>query len=159
MIRDSDCWYVPTLLRMYLGVYVGPNVGASEWLNRKFKEVWVAHQEAVLLAHEEGCKIGLGTDLGLRPHTRHGINAQELRLLVQCGLSPLEAIASGTSIAAAAMGKGKRIGTVEAGKIADLIAVSGDPTQKIESLESVGFVMKGGKIFKDCLTRTGCRPT
>ncbi|MFC2015547.1 amidohydrolase family protein [Chloroflexota bacterium] len=147
MLRH-DVTYVPTLLRLYLGVHVGPEAGQSEWLSRKFREGWQNHREAVHLAHERGVKIGVGTDLGLRPHTRHGTNAQELDLLVQCGMSNLEAIAAATSIASEAMGLADHVGTVEIGKAADLIAVNSDPLSDIRELMSVDFVMKDGVVWK-----------
>ena len=82
----------------------------------------------------------------------HGANAGELRLRVQLGESPMSAIVSATRLNAEIIGWQDRVGTVEASKFADLIAVTGDPLKDITEVERVGFVMKGGTIVKDDLS-------
>jgi imidazolonepropionase-like amidohydrolase len=144
--------YVPTALRVYVGVTEGPKVGATDWVIQRFNDAWPFTQKALRYAHEEGVKIALGSDFGHRAHTRHGShNAKELQLLVEYGgLSEIEAIASATSVAADAMGLGSRRGLLEPGKDADIIAVKGNPLKDISLLESsVCFVMKGGEIVRN----------
>jgi imidazolonepropionase-like amidohydrolase len=96
-----------------------------------------------------GVKIAFGTDAGVYPH---GDNARQFAYMVKYGLTPARAIRSATADAAELLGRSKDIGRVAPGLLADLVAVSTDPLQNIRSLESVGFVMKGGAIVKDELS-------
>jgi imidazolonepropionase-like amidohydrolase len=86
-----------------------------------------------------------GTDAGIYPH---GDNAKQFRWMVQYGMTPIEAIQSATVSAAEALGRAD-VGSLEAGRLADLIAVPGDPTADVTLLEAVPFVMKGGDVVKD----------
>jgi imidazolonepropionase-like amidohydrolase len=90
-------------------------------------------------------KVAFGTDAAVYPH---GLNAHEFAVMVKLGLSPLQAIQTSTINAADLIGWPDRVGTLEPGKFADLIAVSGDPTADVTVLESVKFVMKGGEVYK-----------
>jgi len=92
-----------------------------------------------------GVKIGVGTDFFGNP-VEYGAN--EFSELVRLGMTPMQAIMAGTKVGAEILGKEKDLGTVEVGKFADLIAVSGDPAKDIDELKKVKFVMKGGKIVK-----------
>jgi imidazolonepropionase-like amidohydrolase len=96
-------------------------------------------------AHEGGVNVAFGTDTGV---SRHGDNAQEFALMVEAGFSPEEAIRAATVVASEHLEMAKDIGTLEAGKYADLVAVTKDPLKDIRELESVDFVMKGGKVYK-----------
>ncbi len=97
-------------------------------------------------AHDDGVKIAFGTDtFGL---SAHGENAQEFPLLVQAGLSPMEAILAATRNAADLIGDSADIGSVQPGRYADIVAVAGDPLQDVTVLEHVTFVMKGGVVYK-----------
>ncbi|MDA5192835.1 amidohydrolase family protein [Alphaproteobacteria bacterium LMG 31809] len=97
-------------------------------------------------AHKAGVKIAFGTDTAaLMPH---GHNAEEFALLVKAGLTPMEAIKAATTNAADLLGASDRVGSVQSGRYADLIAVSGDPLTDVTELERVKFVMKGGKTVK-----------
>ena len=96
-------------------------------------------------AHEGGVNVAFGTDTGV---SRHGDNAKEFGLMVEAGFTPEEAIRSATVVAAEHLQMSKDIGTLEAGKFADLIAVKTDPLKDIQALETVDFVMKGGKVYK-----------
>ncbi len=95
--------------------------------------------------HAGGVRIAFGTDTGV---SAHGDNAQEFALLVQAGLTPLQAIQTATVNAAEHFGLSAEIGTLAPGKAADMIAVSGDPLGDVRVLETVVFVMKGGVIHK-----------
>src|SRR5438874_7779923 len=97
-----------------------------------------------------GVKAAFGTDAGIFPH---GDNAKQLAVYVKFGMTPAQAIRSATSIAAELLGRTHDVGTLQAGRYADLIAVRGDPLADVRVLESVPFVMKGGKIVKDELHR------
>jgi imidazolonepropionase-like amidohydrolase len=96
-------------------------------------------------AHAAGVKIAFGTDSGVSPH---GENAHEFELMVAGGMPPMKAIQSATLQAARLLKIDDRLGTLEAGKIADVIAVKGDPLADISALQEVAFVMKDGIAFK-----------
>jgi imidazolonepropionase-like amidohydrolase len=92
-----------------------------------------------------GVKMSFGTDAGVCPH---GINARQFAFMVKYGMTPMQAIQSATSNAADLLGKSNLLGSLQPGKYADVIAVSGDPLENIRLLENVKFVMKEGKIYK-----------
>jgi len=93
-----------------------------------------------------GVKIAFGTDAGVYPH---GDNARQFHYMVKFGMTPAGAIRAATSSAADLIDRSKDVGTLEAGKYADMIAVTANPLDRIEVLEHVSFVMKGGKVYKD----------
>jgi imidazolonepropionase-like amidohydrolase len=97
----------------------------------------------------EGVPIVFGTDAGVIPH---GSNAREFALMVEAGLSPAASLRAATLGAAAALGWSDRIGSVTAGRYADLIAVRGNPLEDVTVLERVGFVMKGGVVYRNDFT-------
>jgi imidazolonepropionase-like amidohydrolase len=92
-----------------------------------------------------GVKIGFGTDSGV---SKHGDNAREFRLMVAHGMTPIAALKASTSADSELLGLSKSIGSLEPGKLADLVAIPGDPTQDITGTEHVVFVMKEGKVVK-----------
>jgi imidazolonepropionase-like amidohydrolase len=96
-------------------------------------------------AYEAGVKIAFGTDQGLAPH---GTNAKEFALMVQAGMSPMDAIIAATGSAADLIGDSQDIGSVRPGRYADIVAVGGDPLTDIHTLERVQFVMKAGEVYK-----------
>ena len=126
-----------------------------EWAIEKEAELSKYHVENVRRAYRAGVKLATGTDFwgGLKAF-KHGENALEVVLFVEkLGMSPVEALTSATSKAAEAAGL-RDVGTVEKGKIADLILVDGDPTSDVRTLLSkdrIKLVMKGGKILKNTL--------
>jgi len=135
MIRSNVYW-VPTVT---VGVHVMPRGG-----------VWPAlvalERRAFGRAVRKGVKIALGTDAGGFPWTE--INqAKEFEYYVQYGMTPMQAIQSGTSVAAALLGQERNIGAIAPGLYADIVAVSGDPTRDITELQRVRFVMKGGSVY------------
>ncbi|HWR15207.1 MAG TPA: amidohydrolase family protein [Terriglobales bacterium] len=115
----------------------------------KEKIVGRLQRENFQKAFKAGVKMAFGTDAGVYPH---GDNARQFAFMVRFGMTPAEAIRAATFNAADLLGRSKDIGTIEAGKLADLIAVTGDPLQDVRVLENVGFVMKGGVIYKDVVT-------
>lgn len=96
-------------------------------------------------AREAGVKIVNGSDMGV---FAHGDGARELELMVESGMAPGEALLSATSIAADVLRRGERFGTIRAGKVADLVAVEGDPTREIAALRKVRLVLKGGVVYE-----------
>ena len=94
----------------------------------------------------KGVKIGFGTDSAVSPH---GMNATEFGLMVGLGMKPIDALKTATSVDAELLGVADRLGTLEAGKIADVIAVPGDPAADIHQTEKVFFVMKEGAVYRN----------
>jgi len=96
-------------------------------------------------AYKRGVPIAFGTDTGVSPH---GENAQEFELMVRAGMKPIEAILSATVTPAKILGMEEQLGTIEAGKLADIIATDGNPIDDISAVRKVSFVMKNGKVYK-----------
>jgi imidazolonepropionase-like amidohydrolase len=125
LMLDRGAWLVPTLLAPR-GVLEAVEAGATfdPYVVEKAHLVVASHQASVTRAREAGVPIAFGTDTGV---TRHGRNLEELTLLTACGLSPAEALRSATLEAARLLGVERDLGTVEPGKLADLVVVDGDP--------------------------------
>ncbi len=118
----------------------------------KEKKIGKLQRENFERAVKGGAKMAFGTDAGVYPH---GDNAKQFFYMVKFGMTPAQAIRAATSNAADLIGRAKDVGTLEAGKFADVIAVTDDPLQNVRALENVGFVMKGGVVAKDQITRSG----
>jgi imidazolonepropionase-like amidohydrolase len=147
---NKDTYYVPTLALMsYL--QASPTVPESEKARgRAVDEIALGGFRRAMAA---GLSIGLATDAPVMPH---GLNARELSYRVSLGEAPMHAIVAATSLNAEIIGWQDRVGSVTAGTFADLIAVGVNPLSDISSLEHVGFVMKGGEVYKNELS--GRRP-
>jgi imidazolonepropionase-like amidohydrolase len=148
LFKTSGAYYVPTLSTVngYIErLNKDPNAYPPEVLAKVKWRIDVTGK-SLAKAYPAGVKIAFGTDAGV---SKHGQNADEFELMVKHGMPASAAIHSTTVNAAALLGVDKDVGTIEAGKTADLIAVSGDPTADITVLKSVGFVMKSGKVFKN----------
>jgi imidazolonepropionase-like amidohydrolase len=141
MVKQGT-WYVPTLSPYYYDL--APEDTPAGRRDRKRVEV---HGPSFRKALKAGVKIAFGTDAGGFPWTDP--MAQEFRRMVEFGMSPMDAIRSATSAAAEMLDMEGKIGVIAPGAYADLIAVRGDPLQDIGELERVGFVMKGGSVFKN----------
>jgi imidazolonepropionase-like amidohydrolase len=145
LMLEHDVFWVPTI---YVGEYY-IEVGSDTKQMEKMIELSIKTQDAfeqrVARGIEKGVRIAVGSDFG--GYTPH-INARELRALIRVGMTPMQAIQAATRVGAELLGWDDRLGTIESGKIADLIAVPGDPLQDISILETVGFVMKDGIVVK-----------
>ena len=145
LFKEHDATLVPTVIA---GVTV---TGWLEepWLPAPSREkaatVGPLMLDMLRRAHEGGVNIAFGTDTGV---SRHGENAQEFLLMVQAGFSPEEAIRSATVKAAEHVELSDEVGTIEAGKSADIVAVTADPLADIEALMDIDFVMARGEVFK-----------
>ena len=145
LMKQNGTWLVPTLL-------AGEFVGEKAKIDGYFPEIVRVKAAATgplmkatfAKAVKAGVKIAFGTDTGVSPH---GQNGREFALMVEGGMTPMKAIQAATQIAAKVL-QVDDIGTVEAGKKADLVAVDGDPLANIKLLESVTFVMKDGVVYK-----------
>ena len=139
------------------GVYWVPTMTVDRILaagstDEFWKKTFDLQRKNFAKARQKGVKIALGTDAGGFDWKKEN-QAREFEYYVEYGMTPMQAIQTGTSVAAELLGWSETAGTVEAGKWADLVAVSGDPLTDIKELQNVKFVMKGGAIFKNELTK------
>jgi imidazolonepropionase-like amidohydrolase len=144
LMKERGTYLVPTMMA-FDAVVKGARAGKlAPWAAAKALEIAPHAGQSVRKAIRAGVPIAFGTDAGVFPH---GTNADEFRLLVEAGMTPKQAIESATREAAKLLGV-KELGTVEAGKLADIVAVQGDPLRDAEVLKRVGFVMKDGVVYK-----------
>ncbi|HET9994870.1 MAG TPA: amidohydrolase family protein [Candidatus Acidoferrum sp.] len=149
-LKKNRTYLVPTV---FLGEYMEKNMDRSdvpEFSKQKMRDVIAAMRQNISKAIAANVKIAFGTDAAVYPH---GLNAGEFHVYVKLGMTPLAAIQTATINAADLLGWSKRIGTLEPGKFADIIAVDGDPTKDVTILEHVKFVMKGGTVQKNEYTK------
>jgi imidazolonepropionase-like amidohydrolase len=147
MMIDNDVYMVPTLVAVYGIVTHGVEAGIPEYAVNKARKAQEDHLDSFRRAKAAGVKIAMGTDAGT-PFNYHGKNAFELELLVKAGMTEMEAIVATTKTAAELLQMDKEVGTLEAGKLADIIAVDKSPLDDIAALQNVSFVMKGGEVIR-----------
>ena len=147
LFKQKDAVLVPTVLAGMTVVdwaenydFLPPNSA------KKALEVGPQMQDMLRIAWENGVTVAFGTDTGVSPH---GENAREFEYMIKAGMTEMDAIKAATVVASVHIGMGDRIGTLEAGKHADIIAVDGNPIEDISELLDVDFVMKGGTVYKD----------
>lgn len=144
-MKERGTYLVPT---MYLADWMRENavrIGLPAMYAEKMKSVTAASRQNLKRAFDAGVKIAFGTDAAVYPH---GLNAHEFAVYVQMGMTPVQAIQTSTVNAADLLGWSDRIGTIEPGKFADIIAVNGDPAKDVTLLQNPVFVMKGGVVYK-----------
>ena len=145
-LKKNGTYLVPTLYLTEWWTENAAKMHAPEYLATKMKMVSAQAEKNAQRAIQAGVKIGMGTDAAVYPH---GLNAHELAVYVKLGMTPLQAIQSATVSDAELLGWSDKVGSLEAGKWADIIAVDGDPLQDITTLQHVKFVMKGGQVYKN----------
>jgi imidazolonepropionase-like amidohydrolase len=141
------------------GTYLVPTIGLEDWLlenmekihlpeyaQQKARTIFPIAQKNMARAFASGVKIAMGTDAAVFPH---GLNARELAVYVKLGMTPIDALRTTTVNAADLLGWSDRVGSIEPGKYADIIAVDGDPLADITTLQRVKFVMRGGTVYKN----------
>jgi len=146
LMKQHGTYLVPTL---YLADWLMENIstlGLTPNMIEKAKIVLPIARQNIAVAFKEGVKVAFGTDAAVYPH---GLNAREFAVMVKLGLSPLQSIQAATVNAADLLGWTDRVGTLESGKFADIIAIDGDPLADVHVLENVRFVMKGGEVIKN----------
>jgi imidazolonepropionase-like amidohydrolase len=143
LMKEKGTYLVPTL---YLADWFIENyqrLRVPEFMVEKAKIVMPAARRNVEAAFKAGVKVAFGTDAAVYPH---GLNAREFAVMVKLGLTPMQAIQAATVNAADLLGWSDRVGSIEPGRFADIVAVSGDPSQDVTQLEHPLFVMKGGIV-------------
>lgn len=149
LMVEHDVVFVPTLSVLHSFANPGPQSRLSTGARDKARAAFEAGLNAVAIAREAGVRIAAGTDWGGTTLTRHGGNVLEAELLVQAGMTHDEALRAMTSVAADAIGRGAEMGTLTKGKLADMAASPGNPSNSINHLRDITFVMKGGRIVRD----------
>ena len=150
LMVKRDVPLVPTISALYHIESKGIAAGIPAFAVDKTLRLKPSHLESVRMAREAGVRVAMGTDAGT-PFNVHGENLGELQRLVEVGYSPMEALESGTRIASQVLGLENELGTIEEGKLADLIVVDGNPLEEIGLLlktETIRLVMQGGKLVK-----------
>ena len=146
LMKQRGTYYVPTIVA---GVWVGRKALEKDYfpavVRPKAAAIGPIIQKTFARAYASGVKIAFGTDSGVSPH---GKNAREFELMVAGGMSPMEAIQSATIEGARLLKIEDRLGTLEPDKIADVVAVKGDPIENISLMKDVSFVMKSGVVYK-----------
>jgi imidazolonepropionase-like amidohydrolase len=141
LMKTKGTYLVPTRLAVY---WVNKNVDKyPPAIAAKARAAWAEHEKMFRSALKIGVPIAFGTDSGVSPH---GMNAKEFSLLVEIGMQPEAALVSGTRESAKLLGIADTVGTLEAGKIADIVAVKGNVVSNIASTEKPVFVMKHGQV-------------
>lgn len=146
LAKKHDAWLG---MDIYVTEYIlgeGQTTGILEESLEKERMTGVTQRENFRKAHEAGVKMIFSTDAGVFPH---GHNARQLSRMVEFGMTPLEALQAATINSADALGMSGELGALEAGQLADIIAVGGNPLEDISLLESVHFVMREGVVYKD----------
>jgi imidazolonepropionase-like amidohydrolase len=152
LMKRHGTWLVPTISAGRFVAEQAKTAGFFPDIVRP-KAIAVGSQIQAMFAraYKAGVNIAFGTDQGVAPH---GDNAREFAYMVEAGMPPLEAIRAATLYGATVLGKESHLGTLEAGKLADIVAVQGDPAKDIDAMQKVGFVMKDGRVYKPAaLTR------
>ena len=146
LMKANGTYYVPTILA---GKFVAEKAKVDgffpELVRPKAAAIGPLIQQTFATAHKAGVKIAFGTDSGV---SAHGDNAQEFALMVEAGMAPADALTSATVNAADLLGVSDMLGTLEPGKLADIVAVKGNPFDDITIMENVSFVMKDGVVHK-----------
>jgi imidazolonepropionase-like amidohydrolase len=146
LMKEHGTWYVPTIIA---GDYVAHKASIPGYYPPQVAAKAAAIGPLILgtagRAYKAGVKIAFGTDAGVYPH---GENAHEFELMVQAGMPPMFAIQAATTHAAELLKHDKDIGSIAAGKFADLVAVPGNPIDDISQMKKVSFVMKEGVVYK-----------
>lgn len=146
LLKKNGAYLVPTLLAGDTVVNMAKTSDfMSEAIKAKAKRVGADMTENFIAVHQAGVKIAFGTDSGV---SQHGTNAREAVLMHQAGMSNSDILISATINGADLISMSDRLGTLEVGKYADIIATDISPLQEIEALLDVDFVMKGGKVYK-----------
>lgn len=146
LMKEHNTFLVPTSYPLFWFEEHAPQMHFPPWVMEKSAIIIPAAKKNVAKAFRAGVRVALGTDAGVYPH---GLNGGEFWSMVELGLTPTQALQSGTVSAAELMGWSDRIGAIRAGMFADMVAVKGDPLKDVRLLQHVQFVMKDGVVYKN----------
>jgi imidazolonepropionase-like amidohydrolase len=149
-LKKNGTYLVPTLYLIDWQRENAAQANLPDFLKAKMEMVSQAGKGNAKKAFDAGVKIGFGTDAAVYPH---GLNAHEFNVYVKLGMTPLQAIQTATVNDADLLGWSDKVGAIEAGKFADIIAVDGDPLADVTTLQRVKFVMKGGEVVKNSYSK------
>jgi len=150
LMKKHGTYLVPTVFAGDAVEKFGKQFGLPDKLIEKAKTLNAKKRESYRKAIQGDVKIAYGTDAGVFPH---GQNAVDFKLLVELGMPPIQAIQSATMVAAELLGQSDKLGSIQAGKYADLVAIKSDPLKDIAVLENIPWVMKGGVVCKDMMKK------
>lgn len=151
LMKEHKTYLVPTSYPLFWFEEHAPQMNLPPWVKEKAAIIIPAAKKNVANAFRSGVRVALGTDAGVYPH---GENGGEFWSMVTLGLTPVQALQAGTVNAADLMGWSDRIGSIEKGKLADIVAVKGNPVADVSLLKHVQFVMKDGVVYKDEISAT-----
>ncbi|WP_019415397.1 amidohydrolase family protein [Paenisporosarcina sp. TG20] len=149
LMLENGTFLVPTLLAPVSVLELAETAGMPDWGVKKAQEAMEAHKESIAKAYRAGVKIAMGTDAGVMAH---GTNLRELTLMHEIGMTPMETIVATTKTAAECMGWEDKVGTLDVGKLADIVITKVNPLTDLRSLEdnsNIRVVIKGGKVLKE----------
>ena len=154
-IKKNDRWYVPTIVVSQSGALeFFKKIGSPPWYLERAKSVGKSHWHALQLAIKAGVNIAMGTDqFPFEPNEGTVAAVRETELYVDAGMTPAQALRAATWNPARLLGADKDVGSLKAGKYADIIALSADPLLDIHALRTIGLVMKGGTVLKNDWTK------
>jgi imidazolonepropionase-like amidohydrolase len=152
-MKEKGVWLVPTIVVSQPTVLpFFQKIGSPDWYLARVASVGKQHWASLQAAIKEGVKIALGTDqFPFEPNDGTTATIREAQYYVEAGMTPLQALRAATIEPATLLGVADRLGTIEKGKLADLLILDGDPTKEITALRTIRLVMKGGKIYRDGL--------
>lgn len=146
LMARNNVYLAPTLRGIYDIIMYGSQAGVEAFAIEKAKRRWELCIKSFETALKAGVKVVMASDAG-GTCLKHGTNSRELELMVEAGMNEIQALLSATATAAELLGMQEDLGTVEEGKLADLVAVEGNPLEDINVMRNVHFVMKGGQII------------
>ena len=147
LMKEHGTTLVPTLIAAERIIVKGKEIGSPDWMIAKAKQVYDHACHNFRRCIEENIPIAFGTDSGT-PFNFHGKQAYEFQLMCENGMTPVQALTAATRTASQLMRKWDEVGSVEAGKFADVVAFDGDPMEDITAMTRCCFVMKGGEVYK-----------
>lgn len=145
-LKKNGTYLVPTLYLLDWNKETMAKRNMPDYIQKKMQMVGAQAENNAKKAFQSGVKIAFGTDAAVYPH---GLNGHEFEVYTRLGMTPLQSIQTSLINAAELLGWSDKVGTIEPGKWADIIAVDGDPLSDIKTLQNVRFVMKGGTVYKN----------
>ncbi len=156
LMKEHGTTLVPTLIAAERIIVMGPSIGTPEWAIAKANTVFKTATTGLKRCMEEGIKVAFGTDSGT-PYNFHGKQTYEFELLCKYAMTPIQALTAATKTASELLRLNDQIGSIEAGKMADIAAFDGDPTEDIKAMTRCSFVMRSGVVYKqDGKTTESC---